>query len=435
MHLSPMVNRFVLACAGCFSVMVLSVRGEDDGTSTPSLPAEIADKALLWVDARDTERLICSGDNVKTWYDCREPVPVTTAKFCCCCASNTQKTATMPTLATMSDGQAAVYCAGIGSGVSLAWYLPSGKCYTGKITDVATDRKCVSHVFLVHNSRVATNSVFVGTYSSTLTPFRRIDHLNNSGYFRLGDCWPTMANGRTYVNGERIDGMLTSVAGLQLLEMIPFVNTQVETSGFFNMQDSKKCGGEYLCEALVFTNALTEVERLEVEDYLMEKWHLGKRKAMVNVAAKDTFEVTARLPDGTSVAGAGKIINTGAEDEPFVFKQSDAAAVFDGELDLGASHSALLLSPAALVVSAGQMVSVTNTEGGPVAAIGTAAEGELVKNPEGTVPVGVIAMCRMCLVRGMNWALCRRSVCRKPFAPRLGECREVAVGGRCCFSN
>ena len=83
-------------------------------------------------------------------------------------------------------------------------------------------------------------------------------------------------------------------------------------------------GGDYLCEVIVFTNVLKEVDIAQIDDYLMRKWNLprdgtrfGKTRQEFALAAGTTLSAEVAANSTTypvSLSGAGTVEKTGAGD-------------------------------------------------------------------------------------------------------------------------
>ena len=143
--------------------------------------------------------------------------------------------------------------------------------------------------------------------------------------------------GRTYLNGERVttdlwttgypsgeyvvDGAVVSRP--LVMEFHPMSPVEADCFGFCNYADN--CNGRKRThECIVYTNDLTEVERLEVVEYLMNKYLNGHAPyerlvevtnavASVNVASVPSIVVSAGgLSAVNSLSGTGAFEKTGA---------------------------------------------------------------------------------------------------------------------------
>lgn len=147
--------------------------------------------------------------------------------------------------------------------------------------------------------------------------------------FPRADVGPSCYGSRFYLDGVLFDPFYTAPKrGFQLFERHRF--DSLGNSGaqaFFTGYDSgSRCeGGDYLSEAIVFTNSLTEAERVAVERYLLTKWDLphklyGKPPMQrqyntIAVASNATLEVTAdagKKMDEFQLSGEGRLVKKGA---------------------------------------------------------------------------------------------------------------------------
>lgn len=348
-----------------------------DVPAAADLPASITAKALLWVDASDTTHIAATDGAVDNWYDRRETS--TSSPRYCRARTSTTFTAEKPTQAQLEGGAQAIYFGGVGSGQAMEFILPSGSRYSSYST---FDR--VMHVFAV-NCISNSHGVIFASWTATPSPFRPNGNSMSAYYFESGTTWPAMANGRAYLNGERVDGTLTTVrAGLQLLEAEPYHNVACRVDGFYvgNARDKNGSGGDYLCEAIAFTNVLSEAERLQVSAYLMAKWLPGKEKRVIraNVAKDATLTVNAGAQDvdtaPLAVTGEGTIAKTGTGGYTFYNTKS---AVFDGAMELAGGDSATLRSPIPLKVGQAGTLTAENAAKGPKTTFAANSGSTLVK--------------------------------------------------------
>jgi hypothetical protein len=134
--------------------------------------------------------------------------------------------------------------------------------------------------------------------------------------------WSTTAlrQGRTYLNGERVDGTLARPnIGWQLLEVASGART-LHNANFFNDRNidfsGKRLGGDNLCEVVVFTNRLSETERLQVQSYLMQKWLGSKPQPPLTAHASAAATVAADVAENDiqsfRLNGDGAFLKQGA---------------------------------------------------------------------------------------------------------------------------
>lgn len=346
--------------------LVLDMTSAEAGAAPSDLPEQIKAKALLWVDASDPVASHIDGDNgqVSVWYDRREGEDVSSPSYCRA-QSYTGLTNEIPSFVTLGGITNAVYFGGYGSGQAMEFLLPSGSRYSE-----SSSTKSVKHVFAVHIPVDSYGTLF-GTFTFTSSAFKKdsshTDPLKNY-YWESGTTWPAMSNGRTYLDGERIDGSLTEFRKcIQVLEGERFYNANAATHGFFAGRTAEFAGGDYICEALVFTNRLTESERLVITEYLMRKWkpETAARKLSVDVKAGTSFKADAG--DGEADLAGVAFTGNGTLDMADVADVTIANAdskVFDGTLVPG-DGTVTLRSPVAVALPQAGRITVTNTVSGP----------------------------------------------------------------------
>ena len=143
--------------------------------------------------------------------------------------------------------------------------------------------------------------------------------------------------GQTYLNGVFVDTLLSNtgypggeyivsgaiVSRPIVIEFIPSAPVEADCFGFCNNQNG--CNGRKRThECIVYTNSLTQAERIQVEEYLMNKYLKGhanyKRLADVTNAVSSVDVAVASaltVPDGgrsavLSLSGTGSFEKTGA---------------------------------------------------------------------------------------------------------------------------
>ena len=247
------------------------------GGTAPTAPADLSDavkaKALLWVDAadpdethfRDGESAATLGNLFTTWHDKRE-TDVSNPTYAYAKAYTGYATS-YPRWKSISAGRAFNFGDKINSGVAMEWKMPDGTRFAGGNYSTSM----VKVVFAVYNNYYQQSGATIfGSLSGNPSPFQG----EGAKYWSSDSTWPTMVNGRTYVNGERIDGTTETqpAQSTKLIEGWQCWNKDVKTASFFGTGSKSTSGGSFLHEAIVFTNELTETERLEVETYLMSRW-------------------------------------------------------------------------------------------------------------------------------------------------------------------
>jgi hypothetical protein len=158
----------------------------------------------------------------------------------------------------------------------------------------------------------------------------------------------------------------------------------------------KRAGGEYICEMLLFTNRLSEVERVSVSNWLLAKWRDAvppqKPAVAVTLATNSVFEVDVGALASLSVSGDGTLVKTGTD----TLVMPSLTQPVPRTVHLRVNEGAVLLGqPLPVVCAAGDTVTSVITYAGPqVTKASSADAGRLVKAGDGPllldeVPDGV----------------------------------------------
>ena len=172
--------------------------------------------------------------------------------------------------------------------------------------------------------------------------------------------YPALANGRFYVNGERrsvddgyaypggtTNGMALADWKPQLAEFLTAGNASADNFAY-NAGGLGRTGRQILHAAIVYTNELTEVERLATERYLLDRYRL----------------MDVQVPDPATLAGSVGALELDGEEAELAIAAGGAAAVetVSGSGTLAKRGAGLafvkdLASPTAdVVVSGGELV-------------------------------------------------------------------------------
>ena len=344
-------------------------------------------KLLFWGDASDADAThfvgATSNDTgavyVDTWYDVRETD--TSAPTRMYVTADRRHTTLSPQKVT-TNGYEALWFGGYSSGRIYNWRNPNGSLRNANNSQVM-------HVFAVNGVLASFGTIFGSTngsassYVATWSDINTVAKSLSSPYWWNSE-WCDTHNGRTWVNGERIDGHATPVKhGFHLLETalgrydVGFVNS------FFSTSTTKdRSGGDYLCEVLAFTNRLTEVERLEVQNYLMRKW-FGPGRPCKDVTLAPGTEVVVDASAGDTADlqilphGPGTFVKTGS----FSYTQATTPpADFTGTMRIDAG-AVRMLAALPVHVEAGDRVTATRVPAGPSLTVAhDAGNGNLVKD-------------------------------------------------------
>ena len=206
-----------------------SAAGNDPGAVRPA----VMDIAAIWVSSADSDEThfeSASGGGIEKWYDVRE-TDVSSPLYLRAHTSYTFSENAPERVTT--NGYAAVWFGGTGSGRAMNWYKPDGSRFTAKL---------VKHVFAVHGVLKSYGAIFSpgtdsGEACAFFTPLAyNADYSITHGYWRRDVSIPFIWNGRTWVDGIQIDGLgtLNVAKGFHLLEADTARWTSSYTGAFFS---------------------------------------------------------------------------------------------------------------------------------------------------------------------------------------------------------
>lgn len=362
--------------------------------------AELTDSAILgklqlWVAADDAAHVATGPAGKLCWFDKRETS--TSAPTHVYAESAGTSDPEVVTVTTNGQTRAAMYFGAYGSKRYMAWKKPGGA--TIPITDYA-----IRHVFAVYAMDDVSFGCIFGSVGAKLVSSSFLYGLhwpadNKSGtYFCNTESRSIIWNGKAWLDGRRFDGHRETPADgyyrhwFHLYEAEPSPWKGGAANAFFAWRDESETpsGAGYLCEALVFTNALTEVERVAVEDYLMDRWSLGTRDKVVNVADGETRTIDASagdvVEDRLRFAGSGTVRKTGSG--TFTYASANPQD-FHGALriDAGAVN---LVTPLPIAASAGDRLTAAVGAGRMVTRTADAGAGTIVKDGAGELTLAEI---------------------------------------------
>lgn len=303
-------------------------------------PTEIMNRAAFWVDAGKNVQLREGTENeVAAWLDVREtgvgsaasPYLYTRA------VAFTNEWLTAFPLAQPYLDRPGVYCRGYGSGCFLNWVKPDG---------AQANIEGLRHVFVAHGGPESRGNILGQRSTATAPYFQRSDRIWAD---HNGENQPIFAS-RTYLNGREVDPFsssyptqalhvvevealgaslgamcfyndrdmqLTTTAGTTLPKVDDqAVNVILGTSNLIGGGD--RAGGEYVCEALLFTNDLTAAERMAVSAWLNQKWRgtpppPARPATAVALAPGAVFVADHAAASSVALRGDGIVRKTGAE--------------------------------------------------------------------------------------------------------------------------
>ena len=293
-----------------------------DASRVHALATTVTTNVVANADGSETTNVV---SNAETWYDVRDLEAIAAGN------AGTYPRAVASRALTFGDGETrvpsvetldgrAVVNFGCGrTGRYMMWRTPAGG--TNRIDGIR-------HLFAV---QCITNSWGYllgshGTDSAKVTPGSPNE--SSLALVKGTPLWHSsnheICSGRTFQNGVAVDGYTAKARlGFHLLE---FVTQELAVDGsdcFFSDHDYQtsaatggqggsgdRVGGDFLSEVLVFTNRLTEAQRMAIEAHLMAKWRLQAEAPDVTLVTKDG--TTTRVStDGAacdaSVVGNGRL--------------------------------------------------------------------------------------------------------------------------------
>ena len=373
----------------------LSVTATGAGSDAVAEPA-ILNGAAMWLDAN----LHLAGadgaaatDRAAMWYDVRE-TDWTTASFATNYIyaqgmANLATNGLLPACGTDGNGRKYVDFGGYASGQYMVWRKPSGDKawipiansfvayspngshghYLGVATDYNEDRNKVMY-FAVSTGRDGTT--FFANESHA-----RFRHLRF---------------GHVFCNGVAVDPYDTiDKTATQLLETESYP-VEGYAEAFFNFRNyqasagsgsasvGNRVGGGRLHEVLIFTNRITEIDRVLVEQYLLRKWVNSSGYAIppkFRVISGAALTLDGRLE--TSVQSEGVLRRTGSQAS---LDAGDVFAGIGGTVVIDANATVSNRFGAAIVPQAGKTYAV---DGWNTVSVSDGTAGVIGKTGNGTL--------------------------------------------------
>lgn len=332
-------------------------------------PTEVMAQAAFWVDATKNVITVSSNGNTyaNTWLDARETSTVAPFTYTRAVA-NWALTNCSPQLisnAGVSGTLPSVWFGRYGSLRTMTWTTPA---------NTTADISKIYHVFAMHGVFQSYGYIFGamnGTPDFHITEYQTG---NINAMIWAPSEWSTTAvrQGRTYLDGERIDGTLTQPkTGWQLLEVATSTKLP-HAANFFNdrsiITSGKRVGGDYLCEVAVFTNRLSETDRLRVQSYLMQKWRGPQKLTSLAISASAEGTVVANVATNSTLNlrlnGDGTLQKQGTgvailEDLASTANLFRSAVIQAGTLDARVPIP-LTLTPGSRVATSNTLIAVTH---------------------------------------------------------------------------
>ena len=358
-----------------------SVTVPSEAGTAPALaePTAILNKAAFWVDA--TRNVVVSNgaddvDYVLAWKDVRETKSAVPFDYPRAVAKYTV-TNVPPQVRQNGAGQDMVYFGEYHSGRWMSFVTPDSENTVKTISNIL-------HSFIVYK---AAHSYWylLGSQGQAQTYHPNLSAANlGEPYTAFNTATSRQALGvRGYLNGKAVD--LTEervLAGCKLLEH-DFRGLPGEADDFANGNYANRQGGEDLCEVVLFTNRLTEVERIQVEAWLMRKWHLEGGSANLSFAVARGASVN--VDDGKSpiVSGEGRVVKRG--EMTATFPDLGDAPTFTGTLAIE-SGTMVMRDDVAVEAAAGQRIHAGRVaDGDHLSYFSDAGNGTFAKSGAGSV--------------------------------------------------
>ena len=284
-----------------------------DGTTyeLADKPTALLAKAAFWVEANTNVVTFLSNDvnNVSQWLDVREPSPAGPYQYLRA-VSQLDKTNVYPvcvaTGAGINNDRAYVDFGSYQSGRWMAWQNASSN-----VTSLTTIR----NVFIVHGAYAPSYGYLLGI-TNGVADFHKGNVARVANPLWIGSSETAkVKTGRTFLDRQRVDGTVVyPKEGYQLLEVE--TGRAAGANNFFNDRGyANRQGGDRLCEVLIYTNLLSEAERLQVEQYLWQKW-VSTGQDLPGLSAADGLSASVAVADGMTQAlklgGDGTFVKSGA---------------------------------------------------------------------------------------------------------------------------
>ena len=292
------------------------------GSEVADLPAALRTGLAFWVDANRNVEL--SGSDVTTWYDVREASGGTTYPR----AQQYGSDATPALVQGGSDvaGLKLVDFGTYGSGRWLMWKDALGnQCSITNIRTVFMAVSCPNGYGFLLGDWDSTNEV-ANTGRADFHAGGAVGAGNPVGQALMNASWwnagsqAAVVHGQTFINGDFVRGeeQIVSTIG----EVMSLATTgDTLASNFGNDRNYRtptveinRQGGGRIGEVLIYTTALTESQRRQVESYLMKKW-LGRGVGTIRVAQGTELRFRAAGTNDLSyanVSGLGNVSVMGA---------------------------------------------------------------------------------------------------------------------------
>ena len=293
----------------------------DTGLLPEEVPTDVLAKAAFWVDAEVNVVTNAAGE-VTTWYDARETaadIAAGTLKYVRAEGASyytDAAAAKYPVLLATETGRPYVHFRGFASGAWMKWLQP------GTADSFAWLRTW--NAFAVQGTYTSHGNVFGSAH-------RVNDRLQDFAMTSDAQYWNSLFApitleahktleqlrvGRTFLNGLRVDADMTPQPKEDTVLDFESTLRVCGAESFFNFREYQaggvtgagdRVGGDRLYAAAVFTNRLTDAERVRVDRYLNKRWisREGRFPKAIRVANGARLEVPPELVEAASKAMGG----------------------------------------------------------------------------------------------------------------------------------
>ena len=301
----------------------LEITATGAGSAAFAEPTSVMSGAAMWLDASmhvaGADGAAASGDAV-AWYDVRETdwaTPGFTTNYIHAQAYTNLSTGGLwPQVGTDASARPYVDFGGVSSGQYMTWRTPSGvKAWIPVVHSFVVYSPNGSHGHVLGSatspsesgSKVMYFATSGGNNGTTLFQFQPD---NNMHFLRLG---------RVFRDGVQTDpAAAIDTSATQLIETEAY-RPDAKAEAFFNFRNYQQAAGSYsfgnrtgggrLHEVLIFTNALSEIDRILVEQRLLRKWI--KTSGYAAIPPEMTVAAGATLTLPVAVAGSTKVKSEG----------------------------------------------------------------------------------------------------------------------------
>ena len=263
------------------------------GTEPENVAPAVLQNAALWLDATKNYT-VSEGTSVSVWYDAREKSAEATVYPCA-----TAQGSKLPVCNATYSGNTGFYFNGFKNDTTSSW-MKLDKTIKTVCAFAVVGLKTSWNWPFGHSSNHAWFSSPVGLLSNSPRYLSNAANASALGY------------GATLrINGVPVEHSSVVEGGMQVVEY-EFQPAYGENCSQMFCDRTYNSGGDYLFEAILFTNSLSAIDRMAVETYLMRRWNVGsggRGNLNVNVAKGALLDI-ATDDFGGMFSGVGGFTTT-----------------------------------------------------------------------------------------------------------------------------